>query len=104
MAARLSVDHDIVGWMRERLEQASPDLLREMIQTFAEALMGAEAEALCNAGYRERTPDRTNSRNGYRPREWDTRVGTVELAVPKLRPAATFRTGCSSGVAAPRPR
>jgi hypothetical protein len=49
MAARRSVDHDIVGWMRERLEQASPDLLREMVQTFAEAL-GAGAEALCNPG------------------------------------------------------
>jgi putative transposase len=90
MAARLSVDHDIVGWLRERLEQASPDLLREMVQSFAEALMGAEAEALCSAGYRERTPDRVNSRNGYRPREWDTRVGTVELAVPKLRSGSYF--------------
>jgi putative transposase len=90
MAASPSVDHDIVGWMRERLEQASPDLLREMVQTFAEALMGAEAEALCNAGYRERSPERTNSRNGYRGRDWDTRVGTMELAVPRLRAGSYF--------------
>jgi len=90
MAARPSVDHDIVGWMRDRLEQASPDLLREMIQTFAEALMGAEAEALCGAGYRERSAERTNSRNGYRSRGWDTRVGTIELAVPKLRAGSYF--------------
>jgi len=62
MAARPSVDHDIVRWMRERLEQASPDLLREMVQTFAEALMGAEAEALCGAGYRQRSPERVNAR------------------------------------------
>jgi putative transposase len=90
MAASPSVDHDIVGWMKQRLEQASPDLLREMVQTFAEALMGAEAEALCNAGYRERSPERTNSRNGYRGRDWDTRVGTIELAVPKLRSGSYF--------------
>ena len=90
MAARPSVDHDIAGWLRQRLEEAGPDLLREMVQTFAEALMGAEAEALCNAGYRERSPERTNSRNGYRGRDWDTRVGTIELAVPKLRSGSYF--------------
>jgi hypothetical protein len=49
MAARPSVDHDIVGWMRGRLERASPDLLPE-VQMFAEALMGADTEAVCNAG------------------------------------------------------
>ncbi len=90
MAAGLSVDHDVVTWMQERLDAASPDLLREMVKTFAEALMAAEAEALCNAGYRRRTSDRTNSRNGYRPREWDTRAGTIELAVPKLRSGSYF--------------
>jgi transposase-like protein len=84
------VDHDILNWMRERLEQASPDLLREMVQTFAEALMGAEAEALCGAGYRERSPERVNSRNGYRSREWDTRVGSIELAIPKIRSGSYF--------------
>ncbi len=61
MAAGLSVDHDVVRWMQDRLEAASPDLLREMVKTFAEALMAAEAETLCNAGYRERTPGRANS-------------------------------------------
>jgi putative transposase len=90
MAAGLSVDHDIVKWMQERLDAASPDLLREMVKTFAEALMAAEAETLCNAGYRQRTSDRTNSRNGYWPREWDTRAGTIELAVPKLRSGSYF--------------
>jgi transposase-like protein len=90
MAAGLSVDHDVVRWMQDRLEAASPDLLREMVKTFAEALMAAEAETLCNAGYRERTPGRANSRNGYRPRPWDTRAGTIELAVPKLRSGSYF--------------
>ena len=90
MAAGLSVDHDVVRWMQERLDAASPDLLREMVKTFAEALMAAEAETLCNAGYRERTAERANSRNGYRPRAWDTRAGTIELAVPKLRSGSYF--------------
>ncbi len=69
----------------DTLESASPDLLREMIRGFAQQMMDAEVEGICRAGYGEVTPDRVNSRNGYRRREWDTRVGTVELAVPKLR-------------------
>ena len=47
--------------------------------------MSAEASMQCGAGYGERTPERENSRNGYRHRPWDTRVGTIDLAVPKLR-------------------
>jgi putative transposase len=90
MAAGLSVDHDVVRWMQDRLDTASPDLPREMVKTFAEALMAAEAEALCNAGYRQRSSERTNSRNGYRPRDWDTRVSTIDLAVPKLRSGSYF--------------
>jgi putative transposase len=81
---------ELSSWLRKQLEQASPDLLRAMVQDFAEALMGAEADALCGAGYGERTPERLNRRNGYREREWDTRVGTIELAVPKLRAGSYF--------------
>jgi transposase-like protein len=81
---------DILSWLRKRLEQASPDLLREMVESFAEALMSAEADALCGAGYRERSPERVNIRNGYRDRTWDTRVGTIELAIPKLRAGTYF--------------
>lgn len=65
-------------------EQASPDLLRATVKTFAEALMGAEADAVCGAGYGERSEERRSTRNGYRRREWDTRAGSIELAVPKL--------------------
>ena len=83
MAAGPSID--VSGWLEEQLAQASPDLLRAMVTTFAEALMGAEAEAVCGAGYGERSPGRTNTRNGYRRREWDTRAGTIELAIPRLR-------------------
>ncbi len=52
MAAGPSID--VSGWLEEQLAQASPDLLRAMVQTFAEALMGAEADAVCGAGYGER--------------------------------------------------
>ena len=81
---------DVRSWLRKQLEQASPDLLRAMVQDFAEALMGAEADALCGAGYGERSPERVNIRNGYRERDWDTRVGTIELAIPKLRQGSYF--------------
>ena len=81
---------DVTQWLRKQLEQASPDLLRAMVQDFAEALMGAEAEALCGAPYGERSPERVNIRNGYRERTWDTRVGTIELAIPKLRQGSYF--------------
>jgi len=81
---------DVSGWLRKQLEEASPDLLRAMVQEFAEALMGAEVDALCGAGYGERSPERINRRNGYRERGWDTRVGTIELAIPKLRQGSYF--------------
>src|SRR5581483_2468852 len=85
-----SMDRDVVAWMREQLQQAHPDLLREMLSTFVQELMGAEAQQLCGAEYGERSSERVNSRNGYRPREWDTRVGTIDLAVPKLRQGTYF--------------
>ncbi|MDX2675119.1 IS256 family transposase [Streptomyces sp. NY05-11A] len=74
----------------DNLAAASPDLLRAMVKTFADALMSAEADALCNAEYGQVSDERVNHRNGYRPREWDTRAGTVELAVPKLRQGSYF--------------
>ena len=81
---------DALGWLRKRLGEASPDLLREMVCSFAQALMSAEADARCGAGYGERSPERVNTRNGYRERAWDTRVGTIELALPKLREGSYF--------------
>ena len=83
MTAPKSVDP--AGLLREQLESASPDMLRAMIKTFSDALMSAEADAVCGAEYGTTSPDRINRRNGYRAREWDTRAGTVELAIPKLR-------------------
>ena len=83
MAAPPSID--MSGWLHEQLAQASPDLLRAMVSTFAEALMSAEADAVCGSGYGVRSPERTNTRNGYRARPWDTRAGSIELSIPKLR-------------------
>src|SRR5581483_7341896 len=74
----------------QTLAAASPDVLREMVRGFAQRMMDAEVEARCGAGYGEVSPDRVNSRNGYRMREWDTRAGTVELAIPKLRQGSYF--------------
>jgi putative transposase len=88
MAAGPSID--VSGWLEEQLGQASPDLLRSMVQTFAEALMGAEADAVCGAAYGERSSERANIRNGYRRRGWDTRAGSIDLAIPKLRQGSYF--------------
>jgi putative transposase len=76
----------------EQIDRAEPDLLRSMMKMFVQSLMAAEADAICGAGYGygERSDDRTNSRNGYRAREWDTRAGTMELAIPKLRSGSYF--------------
>lgn len=81
---------DALEWLRKHLDEDGNDLLREMVKAFAEELMAAEAGALCGAGYGERTPERVNSRNGYRQRDFDTRAGTIPLAIPKLRSGTYF--------------
>jgi transposase-like protein len=88
MAASESVNP--VDLLREQIEGASPDVLQAMIRTFAQAVMSAEADAICGAGYGQRSDERVNSRNGYRQREWDTRAGTIDLAIPKLRHGSYF--------------
>ncbi|MGH2491501.1 MAG: IS256 family transposase [Candidatus Limnocylindria bacterium] len=79
-----------IAIIRKHLEDAEPDLLRDLLQSVVEALMGVEVDALAGAAYRERSDARTNRRNGYRPRRWDTRAGTIDLAIPKLRQGAYF--------------
>jgi putative transposase len=81
---------DALDWLRKHLEADGNDLVRDMLQAFAERLMAAEADALCGAGYGERSPERVNSRNGYRHRELDTRAGTIDLAIPKLREGSYY--------------
>jgi putative transposase len=76
--------------LEEQLAQASPDLLRELLQTFINTLLSAEADAVCGAEYGTVSSDRTNRRNGYRHRGFDTRAGTLDVAVPKLREGSYF--------------
>jgi len=76
--------------MRKLIEEGDIDLLRTMVKRMAEALMDAEVDALCGAAHGERHPERVNRRNGYRERSWDTRTGTIELALPKLRAGSYF--------------
>src|SRR5579862_5868402 len=66
------------------------DLLREMIGFAAQRLMELEVEGLTGATYGEKNPDRLAQRNGYRDRSWETRAGTVELRIPKLRKGTYF--------------
>jgi putative transposase len=76
--------------LEEQLARASPDLLRELLTTFVNTLMSAEADAVCGAAYGTVSEERVNRRNGYRAREFDTRAGTIELAIPKLRQGTYF--------------
>ena len=77
--------------LRALLEKGSDTtFLREMIGFAAERLMALETEQLCGAAPGERTPERRNQRNGYRDRDWETRAGTVELRIPKLRHGSYF--------------
>jgi transposase-like protein len=81
MTAPSSIDP--ARFLHEHLASASPDLLRSMLTTFINTLMSAEADAVCGAGYGQRSDDRTNVRNGYRHREFDTRAGTLDVAIPR---------------------
>jgi len=83
-------DIDLPAVLADRLTTTHPDVLRELLATFIHTLMGAEADALCGAGYGERSAERTNSRNGYRHRQFDTRTGSLDLAIPKLRHGSYF--------------
>jgi putative transposase len=69
---------------------ADGDLLHDMIQYVAQRMMELDTEGLCAAAYGERNPERANSRNGYRERLWQTRGGSIELKVPKLRKGSYF--------------
>lgn len=88
----MTTDHDN-DWptvLADRLTRTHPDVLRELLSMFLHTLMGAEADALCGAGYGERSTERTNQHNGYRHRDFDTRTGTLDLAIPKLRQGSYF--------------
>ena len=77
MTAPSSIDP--AQFLHEHLSNASPDLLRLMLTTFINTLMSAEADAVCGAAYGQVSPERVNTRNGYRHRDFDTRAGTLDI-------------------------
>jgi len=76
--------------LNQAVSDASPDLMRHLLGTVINALVSAEADAVCGAEYGSVSPDRTNRRNGYRHRDLDTRAGTIDVAIPKLREGSYF--------------
>jgi putative transposase len=90
--------------VRKYLESdAGSDLLAEMVKMAAELLTDADVDLLCGAGYGERSENRVNSRNGHRSRRWDTRVGTINLEIPKLRRGSYLPCSSSRAAAPNRP-
>jgi len=81
---------DPARMLGQALSDASPDLMRHLLGTVINSLLSADADAVCGAEYGVPSPDRVNSRNGYRHRELDTRVGTIDVAIPKLRQGSYF--------------
>ena len=81
---------DPAGVLGQALADASPDLMRHLLGTVINSLLSAEADAVCGAEWGQPSPDRVNQRNGYRHRDLDTRVGTIDVAVPKLRTGSYF--------------
>src|SRR3954452_4718805 len=106
MTAPSSIDPAAV--LHEHLAQASPDLMRELLSTFIDALLSADADAVCGAGWGQVSPDRVNRRNGYRHRDFDTRAGTIEVAVhhaaerAKARPCRRARQSATMPPSAPK--
>ena len=81
---------DPAGLLGEALAEASPDLMRSLLQSIINALLSADADAVVGAEYGRPSPGRGAQRNGYRHRDLDTRVGTIDVAIPKLRKGSYF--------------
>jgi transposase-like protein len=81
---------DLSTFVGKLLEEQDGDVLREGVRVLAQALMDTEVTALVGAERHERTEDRTGYRNGSRVRTWDTRLGTIDLAIPKVRTGTYF--------------
>lgn len=79
---------DLLELLR-KADGADVDFLREGVRVLALALMDAEVSAQIGAAHSQRNPERTTHRNGYRARDWDTRVGTIDLQIPRSVRAAT---------------
>ena len=81
---------DPAGMLGQALSQASPDLMRSLLQHVIHALLSAEADTVCGAQWGQQDPQRHTRRNVYRYRPLDTRVGTIDVAIPKLRSGTSF--------------
>ena len=81
---------DLLELLRKGGMDGNVDFLREALRVLVEGIMDAEVSARIGAEYGERSPERVTQRNGYRSRAWDTRVGTMELHIPKLREGSYF--------------
>ena len=89
MTAPSSID-DPAAFLNQVLGQSSPDLLRQLLEGFVNTILSAQADQACGASYGTRDQARVNQRNGYRHRDLDTRIGTMDVAVPKLREGSFF--------------
>ena len=95
---------DLLELLRKRGMDGDVDLLREALRVLVDGIMDAEVSAQIGAQHGERSPERVTYRNGYRNRTWDTRVGTMELHIPKLREGAATSPACwNRGGAARKP-
>ena len=81
---------DRLELLRKRGMDGDMDFLREALQALVEGIMDAEVSVQIGAQHGERNPDRLTHRSGYRSRDWDTRVGTMELRIPKVREGSYF--------------
>ena len=81
---------DLLELLRKRGMDGDVDFLREALQVLVEGIMDAAVSAQIGAQHGERNPDRLTHCNGYRSRDWDTRVGTMELRIPKVREGSYF--------------
>ncbi len=88
MTASQSID--LLELRRKVGVEQDTDFLREGVRVLTQAFMEAEVSAHLGAERHERTPERAGQRNGYRDRQWDTRVGSVELKVPRVRDGSYF--------------
>jgi transposase-like protein len=81
---------DMISLQALLAKQPDADIVREMLGFTAQRLMELDVETMTGAAHGERNPDRLTQRNGYRDRTWETRVGTIELRIPKLRKGSYF--------------
>lgn len=82
---------DVLETIRKRLgDDEQFDLLKDLVQVFVHELMNSEVDALCGAARGERSDERVNQRNGYRGRRWDTRAGTIDVQIPRLRKGSYY--------------